>query len=428
MQLETYLDIKKENFLPHQFEFLIDQTPITALVTGFGGGKTHVFLRKVLICHITKIRPTDGLSSGWVLYPTLDLANELFVEDFKLLLTSLDIKYEYNISLGRFKTKYGTIKVYTLETPERLVGGNLTFVGIDEFDTSKKAEKCFKKAIGRLRGCDNPLFFIVTTPEGFGATYKIFVENKKKTQRIIQASTLNNPYLPKSYIDLLYDQYDPKMLKAYMEGKFVNLNSGSVYYAFDREKHVSIEDYDIDPNLPLNICFDFNVYPYSVSWNQIVNNENIRFLGEWVSKSHSSTEEACHNITKLLSKDLDVVIYGDASGRSGSANSTVTNYQIIDNIFRNHFKSVSYRVPKANGAVKDRINCVNSKLSKNHVTFNSTCSKLIQDLEQVVWNSNGTELDKSNIERTHSSDGAGYFFVWEYPIKDFKQALKTRSL
>lgn len=403
---------------------------IVALVSGFGAGKTHIFRRKVLINHLFNKREDDGLSNGWVLYPTLDMANELFVEDFKLLLDDLNIDFEYNASLGRFRSKYGFTKIYTLEQPDRMVGANLTYAGIDEFDTTKtdKALKCYSKVIGRLRGCKNPKLFITTTPEGFKATYKIFVENPKPSQRIIHAKTTDNPYLPESYLQILQEQYDPKLLKAYMDGLFVNLTQGSVYYAFDREKHVVKDEIEITPNVPLNICFDFNVYPYSVSWNQKLNNENTIWLGEWVSKSHSNTEEACKEIIKILPNWLDVVVYGDASGKSGAASSNFTNYQLIDKVFKDHFKSVNYRVPKANPAVKDRINCFNAKLSKNHLLFNKSCVKLIQDLEQVCWNSNGTELDKGNIERTHSSDGAGYFVVQEFPILDFRTTLTTRSL
>ncbi len=424
------LELNRKNFLDHQFEFLIAQDPILGLVSGFGGGKTHIFLRKTLVNHIYKIRDSDSLSNGWILYPTLDLANELFVEDFKILLDDLDIDFEYNASLGRFRSKYGSIKIYTLEQPNRMVGANLTYVGIDEFDTVKKAKalECYRKAIGRLRGCKFPQLFLVTTPEGFKATYDIFVEHAKPSQRIIHATTFDNPYLPEGYIKLLQDQYDPKLLQAYLEGKFVNLTSGSVYYSFDREKHVAKEELPLINGIPVNLCFDFNVYPYSVSWNQQLNKENIRWLGEWVSKSHSNTEEACYEIIKILPRDIDVVIYGDASGRSGSANSNVTNYQIMDGIFKNYFRTVSYKVPTANPAVKDRINCVNAKLSKNHVIFNSKCVKLIQDFEQVVWNEKGTELDKADINRTHSSDAAGYYFNVEFPIMDFKKELKTRSI
>ena len=424
------IEILEKNYLPHQYKFLKSEAQILGLVCGFGAGKTYVFLRKVLLNHLFNIRTVDGLSNGWVLYPTLDLANELFVEDFKLLLDDLDIAYEYNASLGRFKSAYGYTKIYTLEQPDRMVGSNLTYVGIDEFDTVKtnKALKCFMKAIGRMRGCIAPKLFIVTTPEGFKATYNIFVEKAKKGQEIIQAKTTDNHYLPSNYIELLREQYDPKLLKAYLDGHFVNLTSGSVYYSFDREIHVAKEEMQIMNGFPVNICFDFNVYPYSISWNQQLNKENIRWLGEWVSKSHSNTEEACEEIIKLLPREIDVVIYGDASGRSGAASSNLSNYQIIDLKFKNYFRSVSYKVPNSNPAVKDRINCFNAKLSKNHISFNKSCVKLIQDLEQVVWNEKGTELDKSNIDRTHSSDGAGYYVVLEFPIQDFRQELKTRSL
>jgi hypothetical protein len=424
------LEINSKNFLPHQFEFLIAQEPIVALVSGFGAGKTHVFRRKVLLNHLFNKRSDDNLSNGWVLYPTLDMANELFVEDFKLLLNDLNIDFDYNGSLGRFRSKYGYTKIYTLEQPDRMVGANLTYAGIDEFDTVKtdKALKCYSKIIGRLRGCKYPKLFIVTTPEGFKATYKIFIEKPKPSQKIIHAKTTDNPYLPDSYIKILQDQYDPKLLKAYMEGLFVNLTSGSVYYAFDREKHLLKEEREVSANIPVNICFDFNVYPYSVSWNQRINEEQVVWLGEWVSKSHSNTDEACQRITEILPNWLDVVIYGDASGRSGAANSTATNYQIIDKHFKNHFRTVNYRVPKANGSIKDRINCFNTKLSKNHLHFNPGCVKLIQDLEQVTWNNNGTELEKGNIERTHSSDGAGYYIVQEFPIIDLRHNLITKSL
>lgn len=423
------LNIDEKKFLSHQFEFLTSNARILALVCGFGAGKTHAFLRKTLINHIFNVRDVDKKSNGWVLYPTLDLANELFVEPFKDLLGTMGIKFEFNASLGRFRTVYGWIKIYTLEQPGRMVGANLTFVGIDEFDTVKmtKALECYKKAIGRLRGNSNPQLYIVTTPEGFKATYNIFVENKKDSQKIIHAKTTDNHYLPDSYIELLEEQYDPKLLKAYLNGNFVNLTSGAVYYSFDRDLHVNEVDIPLDPNYPVNVCFDFNVFPYSVSWNQKYNDNHIVFLGEWVSKVHSNTQEACEALTKLLPRNIKVVVYGDASGRSGSAQSNVTNYQIINDVFGNYFEEVIYRVPKSNPGVKDRINCFNNKLSKNHVSFNKSCVKLIQDLEQVVWNEKGNELDKSNIERTHSSDGAGYFMVYEFPILSFRNNQQTKS-
>lgn len=428
--MSNVLTINASDYTPHQFEFLVDESKILGLVCGFGAGKTHVFLRKTLLNHIFRKNTNEATSNGWIIYPTLDLANELFVEPFKELLDSINISFDWNVQKNRFKTKYGNIRIYTLEQPDRMVGANLTYAGIDEFDTVKmsKALQCFKKIIGRLRGCDRPQLYIVTTPEGFKATYHIFVENKKDGQKIIQARTIDNPYLPEGYIDMLRQQYDETLLKAYLDGQFVNLTSGQVYYSFDRAKHLlkTIETYD--PKFPVAICFDFNVYPYSVVWGQKLNDLNIRFLGEWVSKSHSNTYEACDEIMKRLPNDVDVVVYGDASGRSGAANSNLTNYQIINNKFTNYFKSVSFKVPSSNPSVRDRVNCVNSALHRDIIRINPECDNLIQDLEQVTWNEKGNELDKSNIKRTHISDAMGYFINLEVPLIDTRNQHKSRIL
>lgn len=411
------LNYKRSSYLSHQWKFLKSQTKILALVCGFGAGKTHIFLRKTLHHHLFS-KTYKGISNGWVLYPTLDLANELFIEDFKELLESVNIKYKHNVQRGRITTKYGIIRIYTLDHPERMVGSNLTYVGIDEFDIvkHKKAMQSFRKALGRLRGSEETQLYIVTTPEGFKATYEIFIENEKPGQEIIHAKTTDNPYLPKSYIETLQEQYDPKLLKAYIEGQFVNLTSGSVYYAFDRDKHVLEDEYKINKNLPVNICFDFNVYPYSVSFNQQLNEKELIFFDEWVSKGYSNTYDACDNILNILPDDIDVVIYGDASGKNGSSSSTMSNYAIIDQKLKDNFKSLNYKVPKANPAVKDRINTFNNKLAKNQILFNKRCVNLIKDLEQVVWNDKNSEIDKSNILRTHSSDGAGYYIWAEFPL------------
>ena len=410
------LKIRKQDYLPHQYDFLACQSKIKALVSGYGGGKTYVFLRECLKQHITNRRDNDKLSAGWVIYPTLDLARDLFVDDFKALLEKMNIKYSYSCQTMVFKTVYGKIKIYTLERPERMVGSNLTWVGIDEFDTTreKNSMEGYKKALARLRGNEKATLFIVTTPEGFKATYKIFVEQENKDKMIFHAKTTDNPYLPKSYIDLLYQEYDEKLIKAYINGEFVNLQSGTVYYGFDRELNL-VDNLEIDENLPVNLFFDFNVYPLSCGWGQDKNIEDIRIIDECIMKGHSSTWELCKELKNRLSSDLDVVIYGDASGSSRNTKNNLSDYQIIDNELRGYFNSLSYKVPKSNGSVKHRVDCVNAKLQKRYLKINKRCVKLIRDLEQVCYTEKG-DVDGSNIELTHISDALGYYINVEFPI------------
>ena len=51
------------------------------------------------------------------------------------------------------------------------------------------------------------------------------------------------------------------------------------------------------------------------------------------------------------------------------------------------------------------------------------CKTLIRDLEQVVNKEGTRDIDKSNPELTHMSDGFGYAVDYEYPIR--KPATKS---
>lgn len=85
---------------------------------------------------------------------------------------------------------------------------------------------------------------IVGTPEGFKFFYKRYVkEFNQDTDLLIKASTYDNKHLPSTYIKGLEQQYPINLLRAYLSGEFVNLNSGTIYSYFNRETHHSNEDY-----------------------------------------------------------------------------------------------------------------------------------------------------------------------------------------
>ena len=77
----SLLRFSKENYFPHQWDFLTSDKPINALVAGFGSGKTFSFIHKTFYNMFKRVNKT-GKSSGLILYPTYDLATELFVEPF----------------------------------------------------------------------------------------------------------------------------------------------------------------------------------------------------------------------------------------------------------------------------------------------------------------------------------------------------------
>ena len=227
--------LKKENYFPHQWDFLKKtgnpSARVSALVGGFGCGKTKIGLTKTLIALVNLQNPALGKSNGLILYPTYSLAEEVFVEPFCNLLEKCSIPYSYNIAQHKFKTLYGDIKIYVTNQAHKIVGSSYTFCYIDEIDveSKRKAELAVNKALGRLRGCEDAELFMTTTPEGFKFAHDYLVNKASNNKYVVHGRTEDNPYLPKSYIDSLKENYDENLLKAYLNGQFVNLQKGICY-------------------------------------------------------------------------------------------------------------------------------------------------------------------------------------------------------
>ena len=406
------LRFKEEDYFPHQYQFLTSDKPIKGLVGGFGSGKTFVFLKNTLKCLFQKTNNT-GRSAGLIIYPTYDLADELFVMPFIEMLDKIGLPYKYNQAKHRFSTAAGNIKIYQLQKPQRIIGAEYTFVGFDEFDVEswKNCDIAFKKAIGRMRGAEDTEIFIVTSPEGFHYSHKIFVEDANDDRFLVHGKTTDNTYLPKKYIKLLESNYDENLLKAYRDGQFVNLQQGATYHAFNREKVV--KEYKYNPKLPIYMGIDFNVSPEcSVLWQKYNDKPQIRVFAD-VALHHSGegellTERMCHTI-KHNYPNKNYYCYPDATGAARHSSSRYSDIAIIRKV------GFEVRVKHINPVVVNRVNAMNRALQDNMIV-DPSCKDLINDLERVTNKPNSREIDKSNKDITHLTDALGYSIEWEFPV------------
>lgn len=434
----------KQLFWNHQWQFIKDtKTRNLALVCGFGAGKTYAFLKKTLYHLINS--PTEEsiqkaekgiipypVSAGWVVYPTLKDAKTIFKPAFCEILTEKGINWKFNSELGRITTDYGTIDLKTMEEPDKLVSANLSYCGIDEFDivNTDKALLVYQKLLGRLRAREDCQLFITTTPEGFKATYQIFVEQEERgSKKLIKGRTQDNKALPSSFIESLKDLYDEKQLLAYMSGEFVNMKYQSAYRFFDREKHLAKNRVDLNISLKVNLCFDFNVEPYCVAicqdtsvFNQekeqniIKHEKSIKVIDEIILKGgKSNSYDIVAEIIARIPKEANIELYGDASGNSHKTSAISTDWEIIIQGLEPHFRSVEFAVERSNPPIEHRVNTLNYHLRKNHIEISPHCEFLINDLEQVSYKENG-QFDTSNRMLTHISDAFGYYIYKLFSI------------
>ena len=353
-----------------------------------------------------------GKSSGLILYPTYDLANELFVEPFCEMLEQYDIPFDYKRAEHRFITAAGNIKIYQLQMPHRIVGSEYTYCGIDEFDVEswKNCDMAFKKAIGRMRGCEDTELYIVTSPEGFHYTHYVFVENENDDRYLVHGKSTDNTYLPQKYVELLESNYDDKMLQAYRDGNFVNLSQGATYYAFDRQENVAKVDYN--PNKPIYIGADFNCDPLAFClFQRYEQTPQIRVFDTF-ALSHQGDGDLLTERMALTIKDKypnrQYFCYPDATGRAKGSSAAYSDISIL----KRHFQ---VKVKHINPRVINRVNAMNKALSGNMI-IDPRCKDLINDLEKVTNKQGTREIDKSNKMLSHISDALGYAVTYEFPV------------
>jgi hypothetical protein len=393
---------------PGQLAFVDDSsTQILGISAGYGAGKTRALAAKA----VTLAAANQGFI-GCVMEPTGPLIRDIWQNDFDDFLEAYSIPYtfrasplpEYMLHLPGGDTK---ILCRSFENWSRIIGLNLAWVLADEIDTVTPsiANKAFPKILGRLRSGNVRQFGAASTPEGFRWMWNTFGsdEAKQRSDRhLIKMRTADNPHLPPDFIERLEANYDPSLLRAYLDGEFVNLTTGQVYDRFDRAKHV-ITDLPGFDREPLRVGLDFNVSNMSAVI-AIRQSSSLLVIDE-ISGAHDTDAIG----QELLRRYPDRRIYGypDASGGNRSTNATQTDIQILESY------GISNQSPKANPPVRDRIAAVQALLENGkgqvRLQIHASCKRLIECLELQSYTDKG-EPDK-DAGFDHMNDALGYV-VW----------------
>lgn len=388
--------------LKHQLAFIKSNSRHTGLVAGFGSGKSRIATIKT----ISKKLQYPGIDVAYYL-PTYALIEDIAYPNFESLLTEYGIQYSLHKSSKSIQTPYGKIIFRSMDNPNYIVGYEVGYSLIDEADIleSKKMNDAVKNIVARNRSVlpnedENHLDF-VSTPEGFHFMYKFFVKNKSSHRHLIKAKTSDNPYLPPSYIETLKDIYTTEQLAAYLDGEFVNLTSGSVYYSFDRELNHTNEE--IRNREVLHIGMDFNITNMNATIGVIR-------LGRPMTLEEISgiydTQQMIEEIKDRYPRH-SIVIYPDASGDARSTSTMETDHSLLK---KAKFK---IRSPKMNPAVKTRVttmnaNFKNAKEERTHLINTNNCPVLTEALEQQAYKKG--QPDKSS-GHDHITEANGYFIM-----------------
>jgi hypothetical protein len=393
---------------PGQLAFVDDTaTQILGISAGYGAGKTRALCAKAVM-----LAAVNQGFIGCVMEPTGPLIRDIWQTDFEAFLEAYDIPYtfrasplpEYMLHLPGGDTK---ILCRSFENWSRIIGLNLAWVLADEIDTVTPsiANKAFPKILGRLRSGNVRQFGAASTPEGFRWMWNTFGSDEAKQRpdrHLIKMRTADNPHLPPDFIERLEANYDPSLLRAYLDGEFVNLTTGQVYDRFDRAKHVVSELPDTDRE-PLRVGVDFNVGNMSAVI-AIRLGSSLLVIDE-ISGAHD-TDALAQEVVRRY-PDRRMYAYPDASGGNRSTNASQTDVQILESY------GMSNQSPRANPPVRDRVAAVQALLEngKGQVRLQvaASCRRVIECLELQCYTDKG-EPDK-DAGFDHMNDALGYL-VW----------------
>ena len=408
-----------QDLLPHQKTFCDDiEHRKLALVSGFGSGKTVGLIAKATILAAMNVGHVSALFE-----PTHAMLVDILVRTCNELFDQWQIPFSYRASPQpsfclQFAEGTHTILLRTMLTYQRLRGQNLCAIGFDEADTVPKrdAEQAMNMALARLRSGNIQQFYATTTPEGHGWAFDTFKKNAKTDTRLIQAKTSDNKYLPEGFIQSLIENYPEQLIKAYLNGEFVNLTMGAVY-RFDRNVHVSNQLLNYKNEI-LRIGIDFNIQNTNCVIG--VRDGNKLVIIDEITKMHDTDALAKEILRRYPNQKI--LIYPDASGSNRSTNSSQTDVAILEGY---GFTNMS---PRSNPPIRDRVSAVNSLLKNGkgevRLAISPCCRTLIECFELQAYDEKTGEPDKQN-GYDHILDSLGYLIWREFNPLYFRSGKST---
>jgi len=390
-----------------QFDYMMSLAQFPALVSGFGAGKTEAAINRCIIGKLQSPEVNRGFYA-----PTYDLIRMIAFPRFEAVLEQLGIQYRlYKSPLNYIEIPgYGRIYFRSMDTPQRIIGYEHGDADVDELDTMKTDDAAYawRQIIARNRqkksdGSHNTIG-VTTTPEGFKFVYNTWKSDPRPGYEIIQAATMSNPHLPSGYVQTLRDIYPANLLNAYLDGQFVNLQSGTVFNSYERNQCRSNET--IQTSELLCIGMDFNVTNMSAVV-YVIRGEAWHAVDEF--KAIYDTPAMIAAIKERY-PGHSIRVYPDASGASRkTVDASTSDIALLEQAM------FSIYANKTNPFIKDRVMATNAAFDHGRMYIDDRqCPEYARCMEQLAYDDSGLPDKRSNLD--HLPDAGTYPIAYEMPV------------
>lgn len=395
-----------------QIDAFNDDSRFKFILAGRRGGKTFLIVEDILKT-INQLPPY-----GELIYigPSLIQAKELIWEPLDRRMRQLKWNYSPYISKSRFElSRHRKIYILGAEKIRRVRGHKYYKAYLDEiafFSTPiSEVWMAIRPALSDARGGA----IVSTTPNGKGTdAYDFYLSTLNiPGWKYFHWRTLDNPFLDPVEIENAKKELDEKSFKQEYEAEWQSFE-GLAYYNFDENVHI-VKQPEITAELPLHLCFDFNVNPTTLLLSQ-PHEGMLRYKKEYSFKNSSTESTVEAFCLDFLNKreHLKLNIRGDATGSSRSANTGRSDYYYVQQILTKYGFRYNYEVASSNPPIVDRLKTVNGWLKpvvgSHRVEIDPSCKELIRDLSSQALDGRKPS-DSNNLG--HKADAFGYDIYYE---------------
>jgi len=371
--------------------------------------------------------------------PTRDQAKRIYWDDLKKMIPPNALKGKPLDGELKIRLVNGAeIHVVGMDKPERIEGTPWDGGVLDEYGNMKP--KAWDNHVRPALADRGGWCSFIGVPEGRNHYYQLAQMAKAEMREYGNKSEwahfhwISAQVLDAAEIESAKRDLDELTYAQEFEASFVNFQ-GRAYYVYTEETHCARLRHNYNPRAPLAFCFDFNVDPGVACIAQEMKLPNGQVGTGWIGEvwipNNSNTPAVCRKLVQDWGQHQGIVIcYGDATGGArGTAQVDGNDWDLVRQALLPTFGSrLHFKVPAGNPLEQVRKNSVNSRFramdgTRRMFVDPKHCPHLHQDFEGVTLLVGGSgEIDKKkNPHLTHISDAAGYYVVYEYPVK--KQAV-----
>ena len=408
------------------------EIPYVFLIGGYGCGKSATDVYMALWLYEQYRNSVEPVTIG-LLGVTIKLLRQTVIHDIELFFDLCGIPYRDNVQAGTLQVGRITFVYLAMQDPDDIYAHNFHCALIDEIDEvpaervrkivtaiQERCRKVMPPFKGHTQGRD-PFLFFSTTAQGMGGTYQLveYFRKNKVPHAIIRGRTADNTSLASSQLTLLKKLYTPEEQRAYLEGEFVNLTTGRVYWAFNRSQHVCMR-FPVMPTDTIYVGQDFN-YGFNAS-AEVIERSGKMFVVD--SHHWNDMGEGARRLRDLYPTNR-IIFIPDASGKE------------IMQGFQSEYDEANIEIywNNKNPSIAERVMAVNKALLWNQLAVmeatnekDSLVDKMIMGLETRDFDDNTGKPRKGKGPDAvdHGCDSLEYS-IWRviWGIKGFENILEV---